>query len=469
MGRKAEERKAAEKAAMDAAIAEAAEQARKEAEAALLAAREICTNKFLLQVPQKDPPRDFRNMAREKSPFEIGEKPTVQVASSHAIIDKALVMDISGGVTNADEYISLFFSDSCAIDPATCGDISEVKIVIVEEDDEENEPPMPQDEDEEGKLDGEEEGGEEEEEQVDEEEEERLRQEEEAAAAEAERLRQEEEELKQKEAEEAERKRKEEAKKKAEEEARLKAEEEERLRAEEEERKRIEAEEAAKAAAAKEPTPEYDSDVELIPVKEEVVSTLIPVKKEDIAAEEAAALEQELERVRERARLAKEDDTMSEYEKDLEWQRQRALQRPPIIITHLKSRAAPIGTQVRMSCSVSGPDIVVRWFKDGNPIEKGHKFNFKVSEGLLSLEINDLDFKDAGEYSCVVKNRNGTMESLASLTVYENLENKPTPPTFISIKGKLINFKVTVAKKIVMFFYTKVSILYVYILYVLCF
>lgn len=83
------------------------------------------------------PPRDFTSAAREKSPFEIGDKPDKQVASSKAIIDKAAIMDISGGVTNVDEYINLFFTDFCALDKASCADISEVKIVIVEEDEEE--------------------------------------------------------------------------------------------------------------------------------------------------------------------------------------------------------------------------------------------------------------------------------------------------------------------------------------------
>lgn len=83
------------------------------------------------------PPRDFTSTQREKSPFEIGEKPDVQVASSKAIIDKAAIMDISGGMTNVDEYINLFFTDFCALDKASCADISEVKIVIVEEDEEE--------------------------------------------------------------------------------------------------------------------------------------------------------------------------------------------------------------------------------------------------------------------------------------------------------------------------------------------
>lgn len=46
-------------------------------------------------------------------------------------------MDISGGVTNIDEYVNLLFTDFCALDKASCADISEVKIVIIEEDEEE--------------------------------------------------------------------------------------------------------------------------------------------------------------------------------------------------------------------------------------------------------------------------------------------------------------------------------------------
>uniref|UniRef100_A0A182QQF4 Uncharacterized protein n=1 Tax=Anopheles farauti TaxID=69004 RepID=A0A182QQF4_9DIPT len=84
-----------------------------------------------------DPLRREMMLVREKSPFEIGENRNVQVASCKAIIDKALVMDVSGGVTNVDEYISLFFSSGCVIDEASCKDISTaVEVTIVEEEEE---------------------------------------------------------------------------------------------------------------------------------------------------------------------------------------------------------------------------------------------------------------------------------------------------------------------------------------------
>lgn len=91
-----------------------------------------------LAVPEE--PKINRYLKRERSPFEVGDKKELQVASSHAIIDKACVMDISGGAAmvagKVDEYINLLFTDYCSLDKASCADISEVKIVIVEEEEE---------------------------------------------------------------------------------------------------------------------------------------------------------------------------------------------------------------------------------------------------------------------------------------------------------------------------------------------
>lgn len=88
-----------------------------------------------LAVPEE--PKINRYLKREKSPFEVGDRKELQVASSNAIIDKACVMDISGGTAivagKVDEYINLLFTDFCTLDKASCGDISEVKIIIVEE------------------------------------------------------------------------------------------------------------------------------------------------------------------------------------------------------------------------------------------------------------------------------------------------------------------------------------------------
>lgn len=127
---------------------------------------------------------------------------------------------------------------------------------------------------------------------------------------------------------------------------------------------------------------------------------------------------------------------MTERDRDLEWQRQRQMMRPPLVISHLKSRAVPTGSTAKLTCNVTGPSLSVRWFKNGNPIElKPEKFKFFNSEGLLSLEILNVVKSDAGDYSCFVKNKNGETETIANITVYDNDIDRPTPPTFVTIKG----------------------------------
>lgn len=128
---------------------------------------------------------------------------------------------------------------------------------------------------------------------------------------------------------------------------------------------------------------------------------------------------------------------MTEREKDLEWARARALMRPPLIVSHLKDRAGPVGSTVKLTCSVSGPELAVKWLKNGLQVDKNPaKFKFTVSEALLSLEISDLELSDAAEYMCFIRNKNGETSTVANVKVYETFETRPVPPTFISMKGK---------------------------------
>lgn len=177
---------------------------------------EVAPEPEKLAVPEE--PKINRYLKREKSPFEVGDKKELQVASSHAIIDKACVMDISGGAAGVagkvDEYINLLFTDYCSLDKASCADISEVKIIIIEEEQSEPTVIVP-------------------EVSIEEQEAQRKEEEERAAKeAEAARIRREREEAERLAREEAERIAREEAEKAA-------AEEAERVRLEEEEKARI--------------------------------------------------------------------------------------------------------------------------------------------------------------------------------------------------------------------------------------
>jgi CRISPR/Cas system-associated exonuclease Cas4 (RecB family) len=152
----------------------------------------------------------------------------------------------------------------------------------------------------------------------------------------------------------------------------------------------------------------------------------IPPVLQELLEERAAAAEEETE----------SESEMTEKDRDLEWQRQRQMMRPPLVISHLKSRAVAIGSVAKLTCNVTGPGLIVRWLKNGNPIEiKPEKYQFFNNEGLLSLEILKVSKRDNAEYTCLVKNKNGETSTVCNLTVYENVADRPEPPTFITIKG----------------------------------
>lgn len=101
--------------------------------------RETTPNIIILERNSVDRERLVHDLKREKSPFEIGRRKETQIASQKAVIDKAAIMDITGGVAkNIDDFIQLYFNDYCIIDKASVLDISpaNVKIVVIDEEDE---------------------------------------------------------------------------------------------------------------------------------------------------------------------------------------------------------------------------------------------------------------------------------------------------------------------------------------------
>lgn len=132
----------------------------------------------------------------------------------------------------------------------------------------------------------------------------------------------------------------------------------------------------------------------------------------------------------ERKRLKK-----SERERDLEWRRAREAARAPRIHVHLKDIAVEEGHNVKLTTNISGPELVVKWLKDGQAVERGPKFRILINEGIVVLEIIKPTGKDCGEYTCMATNNNGTAATSAIVTIYEKLKEDPTPPTFTSARG----------------------------------
>lgn len=207
--------------------------------------------------------------------------------------------------------------------------------------------------------------------------------------------------------------------------------------------KKVAEEEAARKVAE---DAAYDSDKELIPVKEDPTIEWAAVEEgEPLVPEVLKELLEERAEVAEGEAESESESEMTEKDRDLAWQRERQMMRPPLVISHLKSRAVAAGQTAKLTCNVTGPAITVRWLKNGNPIElKPEKYKFFNSEGLLSLEILNVKKRDNAEYTCLVKNKNGETSTIASLTVYESIDSeRPVPPTFITIKG---NFSGSLAK-----------------------
>lgn len=85
--------------------------------------------------------------------------------------------------------------------------------------------------------------------------------------------------------------------------------------------------------------------------------------------------------------------------------------------------------------TASGPEMNIRWLKDGNPIEKGPRIRILANEGILTLEIPNALPIDSGEYTCLIRNQNGEASTSAIVTIYEIIKDDPIPPVFISARG----------------------------------
>uniref|UniRef100_A0A182K136 Ig-like domain-containing protein n=1 Tax=Anopheles christyi TaxID=43041 RepID=A0A182K136_9DIPT len=380
-----------------------------------------------------DPLRKEMMLVREKSPFEIGENRNVQVASCKAIIDKALVMDVSGGVTNVDEYISLFFSSGCVIDEASCKDISTaVEVTIIEEEEErpelvvmplvEVEEPQPAiDETEDKKklrrtslkiasktnpcdkgdlIDGDV-----------------------APTEETEPC------------------------------------EDAPIEGEAEPTGEDGAGEGGVAVDVHEPEPAAESR----PADDEPKGVETDLKDDGDESEESYSESEELSSELSYSysdmsvdevdpsewRVFHEDEDeiamikyeqreltpeLTEKEKDAEFQRVRKASRPPLYLTKLTDRSAPAGSTIKLQCTVEGQEVTVRWLKNDLPLDRTPNLQTSAADGLYTLTIKHLKHSDAGEYKILAKNRGGEIPSIAHVRVYDAIKPKCQLPFFVKIR-----------------------------------
>ncbi|XP_031759574.1 obscurin isoform X20 [Xenopus tropicalis] len=103
---------------------------------------------------------------------------------------------------------------------------------------------------------------------------------------------------------------------------------------------------------------------------------------------------------------------------------------PPQFEEELRSKEAMEGGSVALSCKLTKPNAVLEWRRGHKTLKSCDKYKINQEDLDAELIINNLDLKDAGEYTCVC----GVHQTTASLTV------NALPPQFkVELKNKEVN------------------------------
>ncbi|XP_039483610.1 titin isoform X9 [Drosophila santomea] len=109
----------------------------------------------------------------------------------------------------------------------------------------------------------------------------------------------------------------------------------------------------------------------------------------------------------------------------------RSAKRKPTVDIQLTNRNTASGSDLKLTCGLSGHEMNVQWFKDKCPIENGAKYRRTLNDGLSCLEIKSAELGDSGIYRCIASNQNGEVETSCLVTIYEAPSSKfGTPPIF---------------------------------------
>ncbi|KAM8858181.1 titin-like [Synchiropus picturatus] len=109
----------------------------------------------------------------------------------------------------------------------------------------------------------------------------------------------------------------------------------------------------------------------------------------------------------------------------LEARAQEEIKVAPVFRHKISQLEINVGGIAKFECETEdAPNVMFKWFKDGNPVKEGDKFRIISRLTTSSLEVLSPTKADSGDYTCRASNRHGSDECSAHLGVTE-------PPRFL--------------------------------------